>query len=179
MPAVEAPFLLACRREAVPHTPLWLMRQAGRFLPEYRAIRSRMSFLELCKNPDAAAEVTLQPLRRFPYDAAIVFADILLIPGALGQKVWFEAGEGPRLGALPDIQSMRALAPAAGQALSQVGETLGLVRAALEEDGERRERCKTEREDVQTGQDWNVDTDWAHGEVVKFAEERVQGKPDG
>lgn len=79
-------------------TPLWLMRQAGRYLPEYRALRAdKGDFLSLVYDSNAAAEVTLQPIRRFGFDAAILFADILLVPQALGQKLWFEAGEGPRL----------------------------------------------------------------------------------
>ena len=78
--------------------PIWFMRQAGRYLPEYRSTRQHAGgFLDLCYNSDLATEVTLQPLRRFDLDAAILFADILLVPNALGMKVWFEEGEGPRL----------------------------------------------------------------------------------
>ena len=121
--------------ETAERPPIWFMRQAGRYLPEYRAVRAtEPTFIDFCLNPEKAAEVTLQPMRRFPYDAAIVFADILLIPQALGQKVWFEAGEGPKLGALPSIESMAALTQQAGAALGAVGETLSRVRAALEPD---------------------------------------------
>ena len=83
-------------RQDVP--PIWLMRQAGRYLPEYRALRaSKGGFLELATDPESAAEVTLQPIRRFGFDGAILFSDILMVPMALGQKLWFETGEGPRL----------------------------------------------------------------------------------
>jgi uroporphyrinogen decarboxylase len=89
------PFLRAARREPTSFTPVWLMRQAGRYLPEYRALRARFGFLELCRNPEAAAEVTLQPVERLGVDAAILFADILLIAEPLGVGLEFAKGEGP------------------------------------------------------------------------------------
>src|SRR3989441_1460725 len=91
----NAPLLRACRRETTPFTPVWLMRQAGRYMPEYRALRARHGFLELCKNSEAAAEVTLQPVDRLGVDAAILFADILLIVEPLGVGLEFAKGEGP------------------------------------------------------------------------------------
>ena len=90
-------FLRALLRQPTPYTPVWIMRQAGRYLPEYNQTRARAgSFLELCKNPDFATEVTLQPLARFALDAAIVFSDILTIPDAMGLGLAFAEGEGPR-----------------------------------------------------------------------------------
>ena len=127
--------LRALAGETLDRPPVWFMRQAGRYLPEYREMRARApDFIAFCLDPTAAAEVTLQPMRRFPYDAAIVFADILLIPGALGQKVWFEAGEGPRLGPLPPLQAVRERIEGAAAELDPVCETLRKVRAALEPD---------------------------------------------
>ncbi len=98
--------MLAGEKLAVP--PLWLMRQAGRYLPEYRALRAEKGgFLDLVNDPAAATEVTLQPLRRFAFDGAILFSDILMVPNALGQKLWFEAGEGPRLA--PELRTRAAI----------------------------------------------------------------------
>src|SRR5437667_10258983 len=91
----DAPLLRAARRAPVPYTPVWLMRQAGRYLPEYRAVRARFVFLELCRNPEAAADVTLQPVDRLGVDAAILFADILLIVEPLDVGLEFARGEGP------------------------------------------------------------------------------------
>ena len=130
----ETPRLLrALAGETLDRPPVWFMRQAGRSLPEYHRTRAMASdFIALCFKPELAAEITLQPMRRFPMDAAIVFADILLIPGALGQKVWFEAGEGPRLGELPEIARMADEVEASTARLSAIGETLSRVRAELE-----------------------------------------------
>jgi uroporphyrinogen decarboxylase len=111
------------------------MRQAGRYLPEYRALRATApDFIAFCLDPEKAAEATLQPMRRFPFSASIVFADILLIPRALGQEVWFETGEGPRLGPIPSVEQLAERIDQAPIALAAVGETLTRVRAALEPD---------------------------------------------
>src|ERR671910_1457882 len=90
-------FIRALLRQPTPYTPVWVMRQAGRYLPEYNATRRRAgSFLALAKNPDLATEVTLQPLARFPLDAAILFSDILTVPDAMGLGLYFQEGEGPK-----------------------------------------------------------------------------------
>jgi uroporphyrinogen decarboxylase len=113
-------FLRSLLRESVPYTPTWLMRQAGRYLPEYNATRARAgSFMGLAQSPDYAAEVTLQPLERYPLDAAILFSDILTVPDAMGLGLSFAQGEGPRFAhpirteedvaklAVPDLEKLR------------------------------------------------------------------------
>jgi uroporphyrinogen decarboxylase len=123
--------VLSGNRQAVP--PVWFMRQAGRYLPEYRALRARAgSFLDLCFTPDLAAEVTLQPIRRFGFDAAILFSDILVVPHALGRHVTFEAGEGPRLAPLDDAAKLNALTDTADETVfAPVYEAVRRVKAAL------------------------------------------------
>jgi uroporphyrinogen decarboxylase len=125
--------VLAGEREAVP--PVWLMRQAGRYLPEYRAVREKAGgFLNLCFNPELAAEVTLQPVRRFGFDAAILFSDILVVPYALGRKVEFLAGEGPKLEPLADAAGLSSLSKSIDQTIvAPVYETVKRVKAALDE----------------------------------------------
>ncbi|WP_027529293.1 uroporphyrinogen decarboxylase [Bradyrhizobium sp. WSM3983] len=128
------PFIdvLSGQRQAVP--PMWMMRQAGRYLPEYREVRAKAGgFLDLCFNPELAAEVTLQPIRRFGFDAAIIFSDILVIPYALGRSVRFEVGEGPRLEPLDDPAKVGTLAAHADFGkLKPVFEALKLVRSTLD-----------------------------------------------
>ncbi len=97
MSDAEPPLLAAARRRPTPYTPVWLMRQAGRYLPEYRTLRARLGFLELCRHPAAAAEVTLLPVERFGVDAAILFADILLLVEPLGVGLEFTRGDGPTI----------------------------------------------------------------------------------
>jgi uroporphyrinogen decarboxylase len=123
---------LAGERQAIP--PVWLMRQAGRYLPEYRALREKAGgFLDLCFNPELAAEVTLQPVRRFGFDAAILFSDILVVPLALGRKVEFLAGEGPKLEPLIDADGVKRLAPRIDATIvAPVFETVRRVRKALD-----------------------------------------------
>jgi uroporphyrinogen decarboxylase len=124
--------VLRGQRQSVP--PIWMMRQAGRYLPEYRELRAKAgSFLDLCFTPDYAAEVTLQPIRRFKFDAAIIFSDILVIPHALGRSVRFEAGEGPRLDPLDTPDLIATLATQADDdTLAPVYEALRRVRRDLD-----------------------------------------------
>lgn len=132
-PALAAkPLLRTVLGERQERPPIWIMRQAGRYLPEYRAIREKVgTFLELCYNPALATEVTLQPLRRFDLDAAILFSDILVIPDALGQKVSFETGEGPRLEPINPEGLGKLRLDDFLDHLAPVLETLGRVKAGL------------------------------------------------
>ena len=123
-------FLAACRREPVPYTPIWIMRQAGRYLPEYRAVRERVSFETLTRTPELAAEVTLQPLRRFPLDAAILFSDIMTPLQGMGIDLTFEPGPVVRepIRSAAAIETLRALAPE--RDVPFVLESIRLIRAA-------------------------------------------------
>ena len=136
MTASLKPFLAALAGERQRRPPIWLMRQAGRYLPEYREIRARApTFLDFCYSPALAVEATLQPVRRFGFDAAILFSDILVVPDALGQKVAFEGGDGPRLDPIADAS---ALARLRGEPdwpkLAPVFETLDRLKSALPND---------------------------------------------
>ena len=129
----DSPFMRACRREAVPFTPIWLMRQAGRYMPEYRELRQRVSFLELCKSPELAAQVTVHAAERLGVDAAIIFADILLIIEPMGLQLEFAKGDGPAIHnpvrSTADIERLRELEDTAE--LNFVFEAIRLTRNAL------------------------------------------------
>jgi len=127
-------FLRALRREPVDCTPIWIMRQAGRYLPEYRASRARAgSFLAMAKNPDFACEVTLQPLDRFPLDAAILFSDILTVPDAMGLGLYFAEGEGPKFErpVRSEADIARLAVPDMAQDLGYVMDAVSLIRREL------------------------------------------------
>ncbi len=129
----NAPLLRACHREPTPYTPVWLMRQAGRYMPEYREIRAKVPFLELCKTPDLAAEVTVTAVERLGVDAAIIFADILLILEPMGMQLEFSAGDGPVLHnpirTLADVERLREVEPA--ESLPFVFQAVATARAEL------------------------------------------------
>lgn len=135
-PAQRSPFLAVLDGASLNPPPLWMMRQAGRYLPEYRAVRAKAGdFLSLCYNPEFAAEVTLQPIRRFGFDAAIIFSDILVVPHALGVGLRFEAGEGPRLDPVVDAAAIAALPDRLDPARTgPVYEAIARTRAALRSD---------------------------------------------
>ena len=137
MSQTSKPLIDVLQRRKPARVPFWLMRQAGRYLPEYRELRGTTpSFLDLCYNPEKASEVTLQPIRRFGMDGAILFSDILVVPDALGQKVWFEAGEGPKLQALETALDLKELdLDRVTKHLAPVFETVRQVRGKLSSEG--------------------------------------------
>jgi uroporphyrinogen decarboxylase len=130
----DYPFLAACRREAVPYTPVWLMRQAGRYLPEYRRVRDRFSFIDLCRDSDAATQVTVDTVRRLGVDAAIIFADILLPLVPMGTGLRYEKGDGPRIErVVRSMQDVEQLHPVSvEESLGFVAQTVRQVRKELE-----------------------------------------------
>jgi uroporphyrinogen decarboxylase len=132
----DSPFMRACRREPVPYTPIWLMRQAGRYMQEYREVRARMSFLELCKTPSLATEVTVTAAERLGVDAAIIFADILLIIEPMGLQLEFSKGEGPVIHnpvrSAVDVKRLREVEDV--EALAFVFEAIRETRSALRRD---------------------------------------------
>src|SRR5262245_14707588 len=135
-------FLRALRRQPVDKTPIWLMRQAGRYLPEYRRVRAEVKdFMQLCKTPELAAEVTLQPLARFPLDAAILFSDILTIPDAMGLGLRFVEQEGPQFAhPVRSIEAVKKLPfPDVQTELHYVMEAIALTRQRLDRQGHNRE----------------------------------------
>jgi len=128
------PFLRACRRQPTPYTPIWLMRQAGRYMKEYRALRKKYSFLEMCKNPEVAAQVTLQPIEKFKLDAAIIFSDILIPLEPMGVEFEFSKGEGPvfhhPVREMKDIEKLRVIEPE--EELPFLVKAIRMVRKELE-----------------------------------------------
>jgi len=133
-PLINDRFIRALLRQPVDRTPIWIMRQAGRYLPEYRELRAEAGdFMSVCTNPELACEVTLQPLRRFDLDAAILFSDILTIPDAMGLGLHFVAGEGPRferpVSTLSEINKLSV--PEMGSDLKYVTDAVSAIRKAL------------------------------------------------
>jgi uroporphyrinogen decarboxylase len=156
----KCPLVSVLQGEIVDPPPIWLMRQAGRYLPEYRERRAKAGgFVELCLDPVAAAEVTLQPLRRFDFDAAIIFSDILIVPHALGAKLWFEDGEGPRLEPLRDRMALAKIKAGLDRNIvDRVYEAISRVRTELAPKTALIGFC---------GAPWTVATYWVAGRGTK------------
>ena len=156
---VKKPLIQALQGKSDCQIPLWMMRQAGRYLPEYKKLRAEAGdFLSLCYSPKLAAEVTLQPIKRFGFDAAILFSDILVVPDALGQKVWFVAGEGPKLEPLDQNDFGGLDIGKITTHLAPVFETVSRVRAGLDENRALIGFC---------GAPWTVATYMVAGEGTK------------
>tara|TARA_R110000772_G_scaffold59179_5_gene134008 strand:+ start:668 stop:1702 length:1035 start_codon:yes stop_codon:yes gene_type:complete len=154
----QKPLLQTLHGKNLAQAPIWLMRQAGRYLPEYRALRAQKGgFLELCYDSNAAAEVTLQPIKRFGFDGAILFSDILIVPHAMGQKLWFETGEGPRL-APRFIDAALSSLEAAPEHFEAIYRTVRTVASQLDE--------KTTFMGF-AGSPWTVATYMVHGQGSK------------
>jgi uroporphyrinogen decarboxylase len=153
---IKGPLISVLRGEIIDPPPIWLMRQAGRYLPEYRQLRAKAGgFVELCLDPAAAAEVTLQPIIRFNFDAAIIFSDILIVPHALGSKLWFEEGEGPRLEPLSDRAALAKIYKGLNQNIvDRVYEAISRVRSKLTPEVALIGFC---------GAPWTVATYWVAG----------------
>ncbi len=156
----KSPLISVLQGEVVDPPPIWLMRQAGRYLPEYRQRRAKAGgFVDLCLDPIAAAEVTLQPLIRFNLDAAIIFSDILIVPHALGAKLWFEEGEGPRLEPLSDRAALAKIRAGLDRNIvDRVYEAISRVRAELAPKAALIGFC---------GAPWTVATYWVAGQGTK------------
>ena len=156
----KCPLISVLQGEVIDPPPIWLMRQAGRYLPEYRQRRAKAGgFVELCLDPAAAAEVTLQPILRFDFDAAIIFSDILIVPHALGARLWFEDGEGPRLEPLSDRAALGKIrADLDRNIVGRVYEAISRVRAGLAPKAALIGFC---------GAPWTVATYWVAGRGTK------------
>ena len=133
-PKDQYPFLLACRKQPTSYTPIWLMRQAGRYMKEYRALRKKYSFLEMCRNPEVAAQVTLQPIDKFKLDAAIIFSDILIPLEPMGVEFEFAKGEGPvfhrPVREMKDVERLKIIEPE--EEIPFLMESIRIVRRELE-----------------------------------------------
>ena len=133
-PKDQYPFLLACRKQPTSYTPIWLMRQAGRYMKEYRALRKKYSFLEMCKNPEMAAQVTIQPIDKFKLDAAIIFSDILIPLEPMGVEFEFAKGEGPvfhrPVREMKDVERLKIIEPE--EEIPFLMESIRIVRRELE-----------------------------------------------
>jgi uroporphyrinogen decarboxylase len=167
-------FIDACFRKPTPYTPVWMMRQAGRYLPEYMEVRAKAgNFLNLCHNPEMACEVTLQPIRRFDMDAAILFSDILVVPNEMGMKLEFIKGEGPKFdNPIRTKEQLDALDMSADEKLTYVYDTIKLLKEKLPEDKALIGFC---------GAPWTIATYMVEGQGTKtynIVKKEIYSNPD-